>query len=56
MNIYEEFLDVMDKNEINQLGALIRIGNSSYMKDYSNGGILVSPGFKTNIVFDRESK
>jgi hypothetical protein len=55
-NIYEEFLDVMDKNGLNQMGVIIRIGNSSYMRDYSNDGILVSPGFQTNIVVDREFK
>ena len=51
VNIYEKFL-----RQVPWTGALVRIGNSSYVTDYSNGGIFVAPGFQTNIVLGREFK
>ena len=51
VNFYEELMSYSSG-----LGALIRIGNSSYSTFYSNGGILVSSGFQTNIVVEREFK
>ena len=44
VNIYEELLN--DTDNIGGLGALIRIGNSSYSSDYLNGGIFIPPGFQ----------
>ena len=41
----------------NRLGAVIRVGNSSYSTYYpALSGILVAPGFQTNIAVDREFK
>ena len=39
VNIYEQFLS--DTSNVYGLGALIRIGNSSYSSDYSNGDIFL---------------
>jgi len=50
VNIFEKLLD--DKSQ--GLGAILRIGNSSYLKDYSNSGIFLSPGSITYIRVDRE--
>jgi hypothetical protein len=50
VNIFEKLYD--DKSQ--GLGAILRIGNSSYLKDYSNGGIFLSPGLITYIRVDRE--
>ena len=53
VNVYEELLDLAWR--INDLGAVIRIANNSYETLYPFGeGILLSPGFETNIVVDRE--
>ena len=50
VNIYEKIL-----NSKYGLGALIRIGNSSYSTYFPSGsGIYVSPGFSTYISVDRE--
>jgi hypothetical protein len=54
VNIYEKFLN--DTSNVYGLGALIRIGNSSYSSDYLNGGIFLPSGFHTNIVVEREFK
>ena len=51
VNIYEELINFEES-----LGAVIRIGNSSYSTYYSNDGIFVSPGSNTYIVVDREFK
>jgi hypothetical protein len=55
------YVNILDKfsihNWFKEIGAVIRIGNSSYKTYYSNGdGILLSPGLKTNIVVEREFK
>ena len=49
VNIYEELLESRSS-----LGAIIRIGNSSYLTDNSNSGILISPGEQTFIAVERE--
>jgi hypothetical protein len=50
VNIYEFFY-----YNANGYGIIVRIDNSSYSTYYSNGdGILLSPGFQTNIAVDRE--
>jgi len=54
VNVYEKLLNVT--NQLYGLGAIVRIGNSSYLTHYSNGGIFVSPSHVTNIVVDREFK
>ena len=52
VNIYEKLIGYSSS-----FGAVIRIGNSSYLTYYSFGdGILVSPGSVTNIGVDREFK
>ena len=51
VNVYEKLLD-----SLNGLGALILIGNRSYTSFHSNGGYLLSPGFQTNIIVERELK
>ena len=52
LNVYEKLLN--DKNNVGGLGALIRLGNSSYLTDYLDSGILVTPGLQTNIEMSRE--
>ena len=55
VNVYEMLLNSDNSNIMNSLGAVIRIGNSSYETFYSYGeGIFLSPGFETNIIIDRE--
>ena len=51
VNIYEKHLKTRKG-----LGAVIRIGNSSYQTDNSNNGIFVSPGYQTFIAVEREFK
>jgi len=52
VNVYEELIQ-----NLNHFGVAIRIGNSSYSTFYSfSDGLLVSAGFQTNIVVDREFK
>jgi len=51
VNIYEELLEY-----VNNSGAIIRIGNSSYSTYYSNDGLFVPPGFSTYIRVKREFK
>ena len=42
---------------LKEIGAVIRIGNSSYkIYDSNSDGILLSPGLKTNMVVEREFK
>jgi len=54
VNVYEEFL--LD-GSTSFLGAVLRIGNSSYSTFYANTiGILLAPGLQTNIVVEREFK
>jgi hypothetical protein len=63
VNIYEEFKTSFPKdynyslapyNLDSGLGAVIRIENSSYLKeDKSFDGILITPGYITNIVLNR---
>ena len=54
VNVYEEFL--LD-GSTSFLGAVLRIGNSSYSTFYANTiGILLTPGLQTNIVVEREFK
>jgi hypothetical protein len=53
VNIYEKLIDF---EKILGLGAIIRIGNSSYSMYDSNNGILVPSGFQTNIAIEREFK
>ena len=50
-NVYEKLID-----STKSFGIIVRLGNSSYSMDYSNGGILASSGFQTNIVVEREYK
>lgn len=52
-NVYEKLIDNIS---IKSLGIIVRLGNSSYSMHYSNGGILASSGFQTNIVVEREYK
>ena len=52
VNFYEKLLEFNSKK--NGMGALIRIENSSYAVDHGPDGILVSGGFQTNIVVQRE--
>jgi hypothetical protein len=47
VNIYEKLLGY-------GTGAIVRIGNSSYMTDYLLGGIFLPPGFSTQISVERE--
>ena len=54
VNLYEKLMS--DTTNIFGLGALIRIGNSSYSSDYSNGGIFVPPGSSSFISVKREFK
>ena len=54
VNVYEKLIS--DSTNIYGLGALIRIGNSSYSSDYSNGGIFVPPGSSSFISVEREFK
>ena len=54
VNIYEELLN--SSNNLNGLGAVFRIGNSSYLSGHLNGGIFVPSGFQTYIAVDREFK
>jgi hypothetical protein len=51
VNIYEELMEY-----VNNSGAIIRIGNSSYSTYYSNDGIFVPSGFSTYIRVKREFK
>jgi hypothetical protein len=53
VNIYEKLIDF---EKILGLGAIIRIGNSSYSTYDSNNGILVPSGHQTNIAIGREFK
>jgi hypothetical protein len=52
VNVYEKLIS--DPTNIYGLGALIRIGNSSYLSDYSNGGIFIPPGSSSYISVERE--
>ena len=52
VNVYEKLLYSLT----NRLGALIRIGNSSFSYYYDDGGVFVAPGFETFINVDREFK
>ena len=53
VNVYEPFY----WSVVDGLGGLVRIGNSSYSSYYPpSDGILVSSGFRTNIVLEREFK
>ena len=54
VNLYEELWS--SNNRRKYLGAVIRIGNSSYSTYYLDGGIFVSPGYSTYIAVDREFK
>ena len=56
VNFYEKLGDNFGGLDGDQMtsGAIIRIGNSSYSSYYSNGGILASSGFQTNIAVSRE--
>ena len=60
VNVYEKLLTLgpedNDDSNVPSLGAVVRIGNSSYLTDYLDGGIFLSPGFKTYINVDREFK
>jgi len=49
VNIYEKLIDFDFEKVVIGLGAIIRIGNSSYSKYDSNNGILVPSGYQTNI-------
>ena len=51
VNIYEKLLEFA-----NVLGAVIRIGNSSYSTYYSNSGIFVATGQQSYISLEREFK
>ena len=51
-NMYEKLIE----RELKGFGCVIRIGNSSFKAFDSNGGILVSAGFQTHIVVEREFK
>jgi hypothetical protein len=53
LKLYVNFYEEIDNNN---LGALIRIGKSSYSTFYFDGGILVSSGTRTNIAVNREFK
>jgi len=52
VKVYESLLNITDFKD--KLGAVIRVGNSSFSKFVSNGGIFVSSGFSTYIQVDRE--
>ena len=54
VNIYEKLLN--DTLNIFGLGALIRIGNSSYLSDYSNGGLFLPAGLDSYVSVEREFK
>ena len=49
VNVYEKLYNTV-------LGAVVRIGNSSYSSYYSNNGIFISPGERTFISVEREFK
>ena len=54
VNVFDKFFPY---DWLKEIGAVIRIGNSSFKKYYSNGdGILLSTGLKTNKVVEREFK
>jgi hypothetical protein len=48
VNVYEKLIS--DTTKIYGLGALIRIGNSSYLSDYSNGGIFVIKSYLYDLI------
>jgi hypothetical protein len=50
INVYEELLTSLKYG----LGALIRIGNSSYLTDYGSGGVFIIPGLNTYLSVRRE--
>ena len=54
VNLYEELWRFNNKTDY--LGAVIRIGNSSHLTYYLDGGIFISPGTQTFISVDREFK
>jgi hypothetical protein len=54
VNIYEKLLNNTDNTF--GLGGVVRIGNSSYLTDYLDGGLFVPPGSSTYITVDREFK
>ena len=58
VNFYEKLTYTKYKmtHAKNGLGALIRIGNSSYSSYFGDGGIYVASGFQTFISVDREFK
>ena len=54
INIYEKILKF--RKLTTGMGAIIRIGNSSYMTYYSNGGTFITPGHQTYLSVEREFK
>ena len=54
VNVYEKLLN--DPSSVAGLGALVRVGNSSFTTYDSNNGIFISSGANTYIVVDREFK
>ena len=55
VNIYEELLN-NTTDDVYGLGAVIRIGNSSFLTFDSSNDIYISAGFQTNIAIKREFK
>jgi hypothetical protein len=57
VNVYERLFSIASSPPlVDSLGAIIRIGNSSYSTFHTSPGILVSPGYHTNIVVKRHFK
>ena len=56
VNVYERLLSMSPPPLVDSLGAIIRIGNSSYSTYHTSPGVLVSPGYHTNIVVKRHFK
>ena len=51
VNVHEKLLS---ESNINATGAIVRISNSSYLTDYAQGGVFISPGTSTFIAVNRE--
>jgi hypothetical protein len=57
VNVYEKLINLASKvNGWNGLCAMIRIGNTSYLTDNLDDGILVSSGFQTFLKVSRQFK
>ena len=56
VNYFEKLAYNLANIQLKGLGALIRVGNSSYLTDHGKDGFLVSGGFRTDLTINREFK